>query len=197
MDNLTKRPNDESVVKGLELKKHLNDLRMMDHDDEDFDLGKDDFDAVLKKFGSKKTKSYDFLLKAGELYKGSVFNFCKKMIMREEFPDSFRKTVLQMIWKMKGPSEILKNSRFIHMKENFWPRVCEALVVNKMKEPILESSSKYQVGGQPGHAPEEHIFTIKSMWAKLNMEGSGMILTLVDIVAFFDRENIYDVMQTL
>ena len=35
------------------------------------------------------------------------------------------------------------------------------------------------------------------MWAMLEMEGSGMTLTLVIIVAFFDRENIYAVMQTL
>ena len=28
-------------------------------------------------------------------------------------------------------------------------------------------------------------------------EGLGLILTLVDIISFFDRENIYDVMQTL
>ena len=69
--------------------------------------------------------------------------------------------------------------------------------MNKMKDCILSSSSKFQFGGQPGHAPEEHIFTIKSLWAMLLMEGSGMILTLVDIVAFFDRENIHDVMQTL
>jgi hypothetical protein len=83
------------------------------------------------------------------------------------------------------------------MKEGFWPRTCEALVTNKMKDTILESSRMYQVGGQPGHAPEEHIFTIKSLWAKLEKEGSGMILTLVDIISFFDRENIYDVMHTL
>ena len=28
-------------------------------------------------------------------------------------------------------------------------------------------------------------------------EGLGLILTLVDIISFFDRESIYDVMQTL
>ena len=66
-----------------------------------------------------------------------------------------------------------------------------------MKEQILGSSSKYQVGGQPGHSPEERIFTINSLWAMMEAEGSGMILTLVNIVAFFDREHIYDVMQTV
>ena len=92
---------------------------------------------------------------------------------------------------------MLKNSRFIHMKEGFLPRTCEALVVGKMKDCILKSSSKYQVGGQQGHGTEEHLFTIKSVWAMLEKEGMGMIITLVDIVAFFDREDIGDVMQTL
>ena len=105
--------------------------------------------------------------------------------------------MLHMIWKGKGPAEILKNSRFIHMKEWYLPRTVEALVVSKMKECILRSSSKYQVGGQPGHSPEEHIFTIKSLWAMLLEEGLGLILTLVDIISFFDRENNYNVRQTL
>ena len=66
-----------------------------------------------------------------------------------------------------------------------------------MKQRILEKSTKYQVGGQPGHSPEEHIFSIKSVWLMLEGRGQGLIITLVDIVAFFDKENIYDVMQTL
>ena len=36
------------------------------------------------------------------------------MIEGEDFPLSFRKTILNMIWKQKGPAEILKNSRFSH-----------------------------------------------------------------------------------
>ena len=101
------------------------------------------------------------------------------------------------IWKQKGPADILKNNRFIHMKESYLPRTCEALVVGKMKRCILQSSSKYQVGGQPGHGPEEHIFTIKMVWNWLEEMGLGMIITLVDIVAFFDRDDIHDVMHTL
>ena len=105
--------------------------------------------------------SYDFLLKSGKNYQEVMFQFCKRMIEDEDFPISFRKTILYMIWKQKGPAEILKNNRFIHMKESFLPRTCEALVVGKMKECILQSSSKFQVGGQPGHSSEEHIFSIK------------------------------------
>ena len=90
----------------------------------------------------------------------------------------------------------MKNNRFIHMKD-FLPRTCEALVVNVMKEDIIENSSIYQVGGQPGHSIEEHLFTIKSLMLLLEQNKEGMVLTLVDIIAFFDRENIFDVMDTL
>ena len=68
------------------------------------------------------------------------------MIEKEDFPIYFRKTLLNMIWKQKGPADILKNNRSIHTKEHFLPRTCEAIV--------LEKSSMYQVGGQPGQSPE-------------------------------------------
>ena len=198
VDNLTKKIGDNSEYNGLQIKEHLHNLRMQEDDlEEDFNISFGDFTNVMNKFSQKKTKSYDLLLKAGKNYKETMFKLCRKMITKEEFPSGFRKTMLHMIWKQKGPSEILKNSRFIHMKDGFLPRTCEALVVGKMKERILAGSSKYQVGGQPGHSPEEHIYTIKSLWLKLESEGSGMVLTLVDIVAFFDRESIFDVMQTL
>ena len=102
-----------------------------------------------------------------------------------------------MLWKQKGPQEILKNSRFIHHKEHYLPRTVEALVVNIMKDDILEASSIYQVGGQPGHYIEEHLFSNKSMIELLEHTGKGMIFTLVDLISFFDRENIFDVMATL
>ena len=63
-----------------------------------------------------------------------MFKFCKNMIEKEEFPISFKKTMFFLIWKQKGPSEILKNSCFIYTKEGFLPRTYEALVVSKMKE---------------------------------------------------------------
>ena len=82
------------------------------------------------------------------------------------------------------------------MKE-YLPRTCDAMVMEMMKDKIINSSSKFQVGGQPGHSVEEHLYTIKSLLAKLEHSGDGMIFTLVDIIAFFDRENILDVMDTL
>ena len=118
------------------------------------------------------------------------------MIKEETFPKYFRKTTLQMIWKGKGSVDILKNSRFLHMK-SFLPRACEAVVVGRMKEKILESSSIYQVGGQPGHSTDECIFVIKSLMARAEATGKCFIISLVDIVGFFDKEQILDVMDSL
>ena len=197
VQNLVDKPSDPKVEKEINIKKELHDLRMEDNDDEEFELLKDDYDEVLSKFQSKTTKSYDFILKGGPSYKDAMFKLCKLMIKKEVFPTSFRKTLLNMIWKQKGLAEILKNNRFIHSKESFVPRLCEALATNKMKRKILSKSSKYQVGGQPGHSSEEHIYSIKTVWMMLEMMDMGLIITLVDLIAFFDKESIYDVMQTL
>ena len=161
--NLENASPDPEVEADTNLKKQLHNMRMKDNDDEDFEIIQEDFDTVLHKFSTKGTNSYDFLLKGSAKYKDVVFKLCKSMIEKEEFPSSFRRTILNMIWKQKGPSEILTNNRFIHTKESFLPRTCEALATNKMKQRILEKSTKYQVGGQPGHSPEEHIYSIKSV----------------------------------
>ena len=105
------------------------------------------------------------------------------MIREEQFPDQFRETTLQMIWKSKGPAEILKNNCFLHLK-SFLPRVCEASVVGRMKQDILAASSPYQVGGQPGHSADENIIVIKSLMALTEHTGKGFIFNSVDVVGF-------------
>ena len=112
------------------------------------------------------------------------------MIEEEECLVIFRIFLLMMIWKQKGPQEILSNNRFIHLKEHDLPGTVEALVVGKMKENILDNSTIYQIGGQPGGFIEEHLFSIKSLIGLLEIRGQGMIFTLVDLVSFFDRESI-------
>ena len=50
----------------------------------------------------------------------------------------------------------------------------------------------YQIGGQPGHRPEELVFVMKSIIAKYIKEGKMVILKLYDISKFFDKEMIED-----
>ena len=66
-----------------------------------------------------------------------------------------------------------------------------------MKPKILEASSRYQVGGQPGHSTKENIFVIMSLMVRVKLTGLGFILNLVDLVSFFDKEMLLDVMDTL
>ena len=76
-------------------------------------------------------------------------------------------------------------------------RSVDALVVNKMKEPLKKNLSMYQIGGLPGHSILEHIFTLKTVLARLEEIGKGFVFLVVDIISFFDKENIYDCLETL
>jgi N6-adenosine-specific RNA methylase IME4 len=71
------------------------------------------------------------------------------------------------------------------------------MVVDNREDVILRGSSPYQIGGQTGHQPQEHIFSVKSMMAKSNMEGRLMMLQAYDISKFFDKEVLRDAMNTL
>ena len=180
----------------VQMKEVLHDLRMKEDTMKEFEIEPEEYEEVGKKFKAKDTKSYDFLVKADQKYQEAMGNFIRRMIKEEKFPSDFRKTTLQMLWKGKGPAEVLKNSRFLHMK-SFLPRACEAVVVGRMKEQILKSSSIFQVGGQPGHSTDESIFVIKSLMARAEMLGEGFIFSFIDIVGFFDNEQILDVMDCL
>ena len=85
-----------------------------------------------------------------------VFKFALLMIEKEVFPSSFQETTLHMIFKGgKGRRQNLPDNRFVHSK--FWfPRTVEGLLVAQgLKEPLVEGSTMYQIGGQPGHRAEE------------------------------------------
>ena len=125
-----------------------------------------------------------------------MFNLCKRIIEKEEIPETFKRTTLFMIWKMKGPMNILKNNRFLHMK-NVMARTVDALIVNKMKPTLVKSSSIYQVGGLPGHSIHEHLLTLKTVMALKEDKDEGIIFLVLDFVSFFDREDVFDCLETL
>ena len=85
---------------------------------------------------------------------------------------------------MKGAMNILKNNRFLHMKQ-VMARTVDALVVAKIKEPLVNCSSIYQVGGLPGHSINEHLLTLKTVMALMEERKQGFIFLVVDFVSFF------------
>ena len=81
--------------------------------------------------------------------------------------------------------------------KNWLPRLTKALTVSLMKEDILKSGNKFQIGGIPGHRVEEHLIVVKSVIQLCMYQKSGVVLQLVDIEKFFDSEVLRTVMTSL
>ena len=158
---------------------------------------KEAFEALIHKFKISRKQNYHFLVKASEGFQNVVFKFAQFMIEKEQFPDCFKETTLHMIFKGgKGKRHNLSANRFIHSK--FWlPRLVEGLVVVEgLKQPRVNGSSMYQIGGQPGHRAEELVFCMKSIISKYRSEGKSIILQTSDLSKFFDKEMIEDAILT-
>ena len=158
---------------------------------------KDLFNKVLNKFKSSSKKSYDFLTKAGSKFQNSCFKMCEKMFKTEQFPETFKDTMLHMLYKGKGRKEDLSCNRFIHCK-SWLPRLAEAcLVEGGIKKHQVEESSRFQVGGQARHRAEELFFCWKSVVAKYKQQGKVVIGQCHDVAEFFDKEVASDTMNML
>ena len=158
---------------------------------------KEAFVELINKFKRGRKRNYDFLVRSSKRFQDAVFRFTSEMFEKEEFPDCFKETTLHMIFKGgKGKRHNLNDNRFIHSK--FWfARAAEGLVVLEgLKGPLLEGSSKYQVGGQPGHRSEELVFALKSVISRYRKEGKVLIIQTYDISKFFDKEQLEDAILT-
>jgi hypothetical protein len=162
-----------------------------------FSPTEDGFQTLIRKFKLSRKPNYNFLVKASEGFQNAVFRFSRMMIEEEKFPDCFKETTLHMIFKGgKGRRENLSENRFIHSK--FWfPRLVEGLIVGEgLKQPLVQNSSMYQIGGQPGHRFEELVFSMKSIIAKYRYQGKSLIIQTADLSKFFDKEMIEDAVLT-
>ena len=188
------KPEEEFNEK-IELKKKSMKEKL-DEDKSQFVITKDTFELVVNKFRKSNKRNYDFLVKSSPQFKEQVFKMCQQMIEHEKFPKTFNDTILHMIYKGKGKCEELSNNRFIHSK-SWLPRLVEALVVEQgLKRPLVEESSIFQIGGQPGHRSEELLFAMKSIIAKQRKEGKAVVVQMWDISKFFDKEMIEDAVLT-
>ena len=124
-----------------------------------------------------------------------LFFNSRRFIKNESFPSRFNLTTLVQLPK-KGSAQDLDNKRFIHLKE-WLARLIEALVVQPMKADIFEAGTKYQIGGCPGQRTVFHLFVVKSNIARMIMIGKGVILTLLDLIKFFDKQSLVDACDAL
>ena len=115
-----------------------------------------------------------------------MYKLCRKVLLKEEIPVDFYNTMLIQLYKGKGCTQELSNSRFLHIKQ-WLPRLCEGLLVAHMREGILETTSKFQIGGKPRMRTQFHLFVLNSIIARCKQSDDGRILT-ADLVKFFDKE---------
>ena len=192
------RPN-TPTAKAEELIKSEAEMHksVMEHNtDSETKVTREDFDMVLEKLKDRNKRSYDFPIRAGEECQDSIYMFCKRMIEEECFPARFAETILYNLWKRKGSREDLNNHRYIHLKD-WLPRLVESLCADMMKDDIFQGGTKYQIGGVPGHRMEEHLLTLRCITGRYISKGAGVILQLVDIKKFFDKERLGTVMTSL
>ena len=73
----------------------------------------------------------------------------------------FKESTLHQIWKRKlgMRKEDLEANRYIHCKEWLARTMVEAMAVKEMEPKIKDSTSRFQIGGKPGHRPQEHILS--------------------------------------
>ena len=138
-------------------------------DDKEYNITDEDYFNTLSKFEAKKSKTYDFITKAGVKFQMAILKLCRRLIRVEVFPSRFDLTTLIQLPK-KGSAQELDNKRFIHMTD-WLPRLVEALTVDQMKEDIFAAGTKFQIGGCPGKRTVFHLFVVKSNIARKKPAG--------------------------
>ena len=106
IENLKQNVPDDEFKEVIKNRKERQTKIMNDKEGETFEVDYEEYEKVLTKFARKDTNTYDFILKSGDKYKMAIYKICKRIIEKEEVPESFHKTVLMMIWKRKGSMEI-------------------------------------------------------------------------------------------
>ena len=114
----------------------------------------------------------------------------------ERKPETWRDSVLIQLPKSQKEKENLNNRRHIHTQEEF--RKCFMhIVTNEAKPKVFKELSPFQIGAVPGHRAQEHLFSIKSIIAMVEMTNDTIGLQLFDCSKMFDREVLVDCMDEL
>ena len=192
-DLLNTRKNYEEYQKYYFIQDMIHIIRSSCENDEEEDtITKEDFDKRLKLLKSKCKDKYSFILKSGEGFKNCIYELFCKIWATENKPEQWRNTIIVQLYKSKGdPSDFN-----IHTKEEY-PKFFEGIVVDKSKDKIIKKCSKFQIGGIPGHRPQEHLFTAKSIISLYSFLKIPLFLQVWDVSKYFDKEILRDAMDTL
>ena len=120
------------------------------------------FDNRINLIKKKCPEKYKFIVNSGEAFKNCIFQLFEKVWSLESKPEQWKSTVVVQLFKGKGDPSEFSNQRNIHTKEAI-PKLFEGIIVDLSKEKLVQTCSKFQIGGIPGHRPQEHLFTVKSV----------------------------------
>ena len=198
MDLLTKRNSDPNHEDNFYIQDMIHLLRSEDvyNEDKDSELRLEDFEARLKTLRTKCKDKYKFLLNSGEGYKRCLFDLFSNVWRTEDKPQQWRNTIIVQLYKGKGDASSFDSQRNIHTKEDV-PKYFEGIVVDMSKAKLTQACSKFQIGGIPGHRPQEHLFTVKSIIGLYNYLEIPLFISYWDISKYFDKEILRDAMDTL
>ena len=143
-------------------------------------LTKDDFENRLKLLKKKCKEKYNFILKSGDGLKNCLFDLFSKVWSVESKPEQWKETVIIQLYKGVGDPSSYNSQRNIHTKADC-PKFFEGIVVDKSKAKIVQKCSKFQIGGIPGHRPQEHLFTAKSIIALYKYLDIPLFLQIWDV----------------
>ena len=155
-----------------------------------------DFVSRISSVASKCPEKYKFLLNSGQSFQKCIFDLFSKVWETEKKPQQWRNTVIIQLYKKKGDISSFDAQRNIHTKD-YIPKLFEGIVVDKSREKIIKSTSKFQIGGIPGHRSQEHLFCVKSVIELYSELSLPLYIQIFDISKYFDKEILKDAMDTL
>ena len=198
VDLLTKRNVDDNYEEDFYIQDMIHLIRCEDiyNEENQEELSREDFETRFKVLKTKCKEKYKFLLNSGEGYKDCLFNLFSNIWRTEDKPQQWRDTIIIQLYKGKGDASSYDCQRNIHTKEEL-PKYFEGIVVDKSKNMLTKACSKFQIGGIPGHRPQEHLFTAKSIIGLYNYLDIPLFMSYWDISKFFDKEILRDAMDTL
>ena len=172
-------------------------MRMKERDEEDPKFTKEMFIETINHIKKKAANKYKSITKGGQSLLNALYRLYEVVWNEEVVPETWRETLIIQIDKdVKKDKSDLENKRNIHTKEE-WPKFFSHVLMNQIKPKIVKKISPFQIGAIPGHRPQEHLFTLKSMITLVERNDDAIAMKLLDLVKFFDSEHLVDAMNEL
>ena len=141
--------------------------------DEDInELSSETFEKILIALSKKPGQKYKFITRAGNSFKLALLNLFQIIWRTECIPSEWHESNVIQLPKGNKCSNSLENIRHIHDR-NLYSKFFSQIVMAQAKPNLFENLSKYQIACRPGHRPSEHLFVIKIVFAKYDLEKRG------------------------